>query len=128
MNEEILYYVGFCSCCGTGPLGIRICGGCQRPWIVCDECDAVWATPDCDGQPMTPSDLQLPCPTCQTSLRKLPSRWAKAEDLARIGWESDVVGKGSPLATDPVETETDSDDDCGEKNETTDLSDHNGES
>ncbi|MDG2381458.1 MAG: hypothetical protein P8N76_07280 [Pirellulaceae bacterium] len=128
MTKEILYYVGFCSRCGTGPLGIRICGGCQRPWIVCDECDAVWAAPDCRGEPMTLSDLQLPCPDCQASLRHLPSRWAKAEDLARIGWKGDVVGKGESLTGNSSGAGLDAGDHCAEKNDTNNSSDYGAES
>lgn len=105
MTEDTLYYVGFCSRCGTGPLGIRICGGCQRPWIVCDECDAVWAEPTCKGEALTLEEPDMPCPQCQTSLQQQPSCWATAEDLARIGWHRDVVGQGTPFAANTKDQE-----------------------
>lgn len=99
-QRETLYYVGFCKRCGTGPLGVRICGPCGRPWIVCDECDAVWDNPSCDGEPLTLAEPELPCPACQASLMAPTSRWASEEDLDRVGWHEYVVGKGTAFGTD----------------------------
>ena len=42
-DKRRMYYVGFCRICGTGPLGLRECGGCGEVVVLCDECDAVLA-------------------------------------------------------------------------------------
>ena len=90
-------YVGFCPVCGTGPLGIRICGGQGDAVILCDECDAVWLEPQCGELPFFPEQPDLPCPLCAGTLRHEPAHWASHEEVDRLGWQHAVIGEGEAL-------------------------------
>ncbi len=98
MTDETLLYVGFCSCCGTGPMGIRICHTCRAPLVMCDECDAVWLSPEPGTEPLYPEQPQLPCPHCGHSLRD-GSHWGTRQELTELGWVAYVRGEGAPLKT-----------------------------
>ncbi len=94
-----MHYVGFCSSCGVGVLGVRLCAG-GDVVALCDECDAVWLTPDVYGEVHFPAQPDLPCPTCNQSLVHEPARWATMDDLARpenVHWQEAILGMGEPL-------------------------------
>ena len=105
---ESMFFVGFCSSCGTGPLGIRICGACQRPVVLCDECDAIWLEPTVSGAPRFFEQPELPCPDCGGSLLSQTSHWATRAELAGSDWWPHVVGEGAPFESQrPTEQEYD---------------------
>ena len=104
-QAETIYYFGFCKRCGTGPLAARVCGGCERLWVICDECDATWPDPKCEGEPIALSDPDLPCPVCNASLIQPPSRWADLADLTRVGWRENVMGQGTPFGVERDQTD-----------------------
>ncbi len=101
--------IAFCPICGGGLCGIRICGvadedrartgsrtfsktGSTEPHglIVCDECEAIWLEPD-TSTPHQYLDLEdAMCPICGEALWGLQSRWATADDVDVLGWESAV--------------------------------------
>ncbi len=93
-----MYYVGFCRICGTGPLGLRACGGCGEVVVLCDECDAVW--PKCDStgsfsaKPQLADEGELPCPHCEGSLIEKPSRWATKTMINKADWVQDALDAG----------------------------------
>lgn len=92
-----LFYVGFCSSCETGPLGVRVCGNCDKPIILCDECDAIWMDVDRSAPPTFPEQPDLPCPHCKSSLLSEKSHWANRSELESAGWLAAVVGEGEAL-------------------------------
>ncbi|MCA9149877.1 MAG: hypothetical protein KDA92_11280 [Planctomycetales bacterium] len=98
MNST-LYVVGYCPSCGTGPLGVRICGGCGRPNVLCEECDALWLTPDVTGRPVFPRQPDLPCPACETSLLAPGAHWASFFELEALGWEQRIIDVGRALGS-----------------------------
>ncbi|VAX38407.1 hypothetical protein MNBD_PLANCTO02-1413 [hydrothermal vent metagenome] len=94
-----MYYIGFCSSCGGGVLGVRICGE-GDVVALCDECDALWLSPVLKNSPQFPEQPDLPCPYCRQSLIKTPARWATTDDLAlpqNKHWRESILGTGEPL-------------------------------
>jgi hypothetical protein len=92
-----LHYVGFCSVCGTGPVGIRVCANGGHPVMLCDECDATWTEPNLSGDPTFPAQPSLPCPICSGSLRKPPAHWALQDEIEAFGLRWAVKGSGAAL-------------------------------
>jgi len=90
-----MFYIGFCRICGTGPLGLRTCGGCGRIVVLCDECDAVWTDADVAAEPAFSNDPALPCPSCSQSLFDSPSHWATRDEINGSEWLADAIAKGS---------------------------------
>jgi hypothetical protein len=87
--RQPMFYVGFCRICGTGPLGLRSCGGCSRIAVLCDECEAVWPDSNLVATPIMDEgkiDENTPCPKCHQSLLAAPSHWATAEEIAATDW------------------------------------------
>ena len=108
-DGQELVYVGFCRICGTGPLGLRECGGCGEILVMCDECDAVWTDGNFSAQPLLAGEAgALPCPYCGASLAEEPSRWAPKSKIEKVAWLLDALrngelelGRGSPLKPEP---------------------------
>ena len=91
-----MYFVGFCHVCGQGLLGIRVC--CEPDaLIVCDECEAVWTSPECGEPPLYPDPEGSLCPRCHKPLWDLPAHWASREEIAALAWSDAVMGEvGEP--------------------------------
>ncbi len=98
-DKRRMYYVGFCRICGTGPLGLRECGGCGELVVLCDECDAVWShegiDADFSAKPQFAKEGELPCPHCEASLIEKPSRWATKSKIEKTDWVQDLLEKGT---------------------------------
>ena len=94
-GRQRMFYVGHCRVCGTGPLGLRYCGGCQGVVILCDECDAAWSNADLEGKPTFARDGELPCPGCDASLVDAPSRWASREEIENVDWLQQAIDDGT---------------------------------
>ena len=98
-EKRRMYYVGFCRICGTGPLGLRQCGGCKEVVVLCDECDAVWT--DCGtkgdfaAKPQFAKEGVLPCPHCEASLIEKPSRWAYKKTIDVTPWVQEALKAGT---------------------------------
>lgn len=92
MNNDIPH-LGFCSSCKTGPLLVRLCGGCGLPCVLCDECDAMWVGPEVDAPPMFPAEEDASCLHCGGSLWSEESSWASADRLTEMGWGAYIVAK-----------------------------------
>jgi hypothetical protein len=90
MNHRVLYVIAFCPVCETGPVGVRICGRCGAAVAVCEECDAVWLTPDVKACPRFDDDPDLPCPHCSFGLWDPPSHWANFAELESHGWQRHI--------------------------------------
>ena len=114
MNEPIdhsttpLHSIGHCPVCEAGLLGVRLCHGDPtgrlaaaaglrhegdtrriHGLVICDECEAIWRTPD----PQTPHELadaeHAVCPRCQTDLWQR-SHWASLDEVSRLGWTESI--------------------------------------
>ncbi len=105
MNRSI-YHVGICSICHQGVLGIRICGGCQAAMVICDECEALWTGPSCQGRPIFPTQGGAPCPICAASLYQGHAHWADAREIEQLGWTGFTQGEsGATDSAHPDSTE-----------------------
>lgn len=96
-----MFYVGDCSVCGQGTLGVRTCGQCNKGCILCDECDALWRTPNLKEAPQFPTQPMVSCPNCMHSLNDESSHWSTKEEIVEYGWMSAVVGEGATLGEEP---------------------------
>jgi len=81
--------IDYCPICGGGLCGIRICGirdEVPHGLIVCDECEAIWKTPDVSSRHQYPDAEDARCPTCERPLWGPQSRWANWDDCSELGW------------------------------------------
>lgn len=88
-----MYYTGICPACEQGTLGLRICSSQQDLVILCDECDALWLSPDTSAPPLFPDQPELPCPACEGNLMDPPAHWASLGELFQRGWLPAVKGE-----------------------------------
>ena len=93
-TKKPMTYVGFCRICGTGPLGLRECGGCNAVVVLCDECDATWTDADFSSKPRFAQAGRLPCPHCEASLIEKPSRWATKTKINGVAWVQAALREG----------------------------------
>ncbi len=54
--------------------------------IVCDECDAIWLTPDLETPHQYPDAEDPRCPICSERMWGQTSRWANWMDVDSLGW------------------------------------------
>jgi hypothetical protein len=87
-----MYFVDHCRVCEQGLLGIRICCGGVEPLVVCDECEAVWFTPDSQARPLYPEQPHSKCPRCGQPLWSRPAHWATWDEIAELDWQRHVIG------------------------------------
>lgn len=93
-DQQQMHYVGHCRICGTGPLGLRECGGCGEIVVMCEECDAVWTDANFAAKPRYASEGDLGCPYCETSLLAKPSRWAPQAHIEKLAWLQTALDTG----------------------------------
>ncbi len=55
--------------------------------IVCDECEAIWLSPDCQTDHLYTDPEFARCPVCGDALWGASSHWATADEVAGLGWE-----------------------------------------
>lgn len=87
--------VGTCRICETGPLGLRLCGGCQSVLILCNECDAAWIDSHCDTKPAYADEESMPCPHCEKSLWDEQASWLNREEIDSVSWITDAIKEGT---------------------------------
>jgi hypothetical protein len=95
--EDHVHYLATCPICEQGLIGVRICCQGREPLALCDECEAIWYEPSCQGQPVYPRDDQ--CPRCGRPLWERPGRWATRRDIERVGWAKHVIGQARTRST-----------------------------
>lgn len=88
-----MYYVGTCSVCEQGNLGIRICSKEADALILCDECDALWLSTDLTDLPLFLEQPNLPCPCCPGNLTDSSAHWASFREIYKKGWIDAVKGE-----------------------------------
>lgn len=95
-----MFYISIiCPACSAGVVGFRRCSDEHRIVLLCDECNAVWKSPDDISLktvifPQAPSYL-INGP--EVSVAKPASRWATADEITRAGWHHFVAGEGKAL-------------------------------
>ncbi|MCA9110702.1 MAG: hypothetical protein KDA52_12185 [Planctomycetaceae bacterium] len=108
MRHTLMYYVGLCPLCEEGLLGIRICG--SQAWVLCDECDALWANPPHENEEPLIVQADPRCPDCGHSLWNEPAHWADRQEVTDAGWWENVAGEagereesGGPRTPDRID-------------------------
>ncbi len=86
--------VGNCRICGTGPLGLRLCGICKNIVILCKECDAAWIDAHLDTKPVYADEESMPCPHCKNSLWSNESTWATEDEVGGVDWINEAIENG----------------------------------
>ena len=92
-----MWYVGFCPRVVREPSGVRICSSGRHTVAMCDECDAVWQSPELDSPPTYVQQPGLPCPDCGESLLNAPAHWATLDEVQQAGWQDSLIGQGPAL-------------------------------
>ena len=101
--SDLFYHLGTCPFCDQGLLGVRTCGNCLASFVICDECEAVWETPD-TSEPASLLELpDIPCPHCESSLVADPSRWATLDEIEQLDWQDHIQGEYSSLESDAAD-------------------------
>ena len=62
--------------------------------MLCEECDAVWTDGDFSVKPQLAGENDLPCPYCEASLIRPPSRWAEASKIKKLAWLQTALEAG----------------------------------
>ncbi|WP_298869096.1 hypothetical protein [uncultured Gimesia sp.] len=88
-----MYYIGTCPFCEQGNLGVRICSKIEHTVILCDECDALWLSPEITEKPVFLEEPNLPCPNCLGNLTDAPARWSSLGEIFMRGWISAIKGE-----------------------------------
>lgn len=82
---------------------MRVCAGRdaipQHGLIMCDECEAIWMSPDPESPHVYPDAESAACPICQNPLFGDEVRFASQSDLEQLGW----AGAIDPALTMEVE-------------------------
>jgi len=102
-----MLYAGQCPVCGEGLRGIRSC--CGRCVALCDECDALWTSPDLVDRVSTSSGPT--CANCHLSLWGDQAHWATTTEARAAGWLSRV----QQIEQQASHTTTEADDSANEK-------------
>lgn len=97
------HYFGICRICGEGALGAWICGACNSAVVMCDECDATWATPDSAAEPSYSELLQMPCSDCGAPILLPPSHWADRARITELGWSHLLAENGAEQKNDDLD-------------------------
>jgi len=84
--------VGTCRVCGQGLLGVRVCSDHHPPIVLCQECESIWQTPQCEGSPQHSIQPGSRCPICDQPLFTPPAHWADQTEIARLGWSDSITG------------------------------------
>ncbi|MBL8870247.1 MAG: hypothetical protein JNK90_10670 [Planctomycetaceae bacterium] len=107
MNEPQLHEsLGTCPVCEGGQCRVRWCGGCtpELPIVLCDECDAYWATPDTTQPPGFLNSETGRVGESNWSAWDDSARWATKDEVTLLGWDR----PSGPISTDWVLPATDS--------------------
>ena len=65
----------------------------QHGLVVCDECEAIWLSPDTETDHLYPDPENSRCPICHDALWGQSSHWASMQEIGELGWEHAVDSK-----------------------------------
>lgn len=85
MSDNSLPYISSCEFCEQGLVRIASCHNCEDLVAICDECEAVWASPQAIADDAgAPTNAQHPdCPHCDRD--GTPWRFLTRVDLEQMG-------------------------------------------
>lgn len=87
-----MLHAGTCPKCEQGVRGFRTCG--CAVLLMCDECEAVWTSPDAD-EVVFPAQPDLPSPLTGQSLLGASARWCDESEVDAAGWATAIEGEVS---------------------------------
>ena len=93
-DETTWIYAGNCPVCQCGLRRIRVsetADGELRGYVLCDECEAIWLTPDATSDYRFPRAEKPECPVSGGPLYGPQSRWATVSDVQALGWLDQVT-------------------------------------
>ncbi|HBE71329.1 MAG TPA: hypothetical protein DDW52_24550 [Planctomycetaceae bacterium] len=104
-------YAGSCKICGDGLRRVRRSvdeAGKAHYFLLCDECEAIWLSPDQRGEQQY-ADVESPiCPITGRPLYGEHAGWAGAEEIKDLPWSDAIlvtpVNSGA-AASDPLESD-----------------------
>lgn len=65
----------------------------QHGLVVCDECEAIWLSPDTETDHIYPDPENARCPICHDALWGQSSHWASMSEISELGWDHTVDSK-----------------------------------
>jgi uncharacterized protein YbaR (Trm112 family) len=92
--HPVWIHAGACPVCEAGLRRVRACYGDSRTaaaphgYVICDECEALWLTPDPQSPRFYPDTEQPACPVCQGPLFGSQAHYATVEEVRQLGWQT----------------------------------------
>lgn len=93
-EETTWIYAGNCPVCQCGLRRIRVsvtADGELRGYVMCDECEAIWLSPDAATGYRYPHAEKPECPVTDGPLYGPQTRWATLSDVRTLGWLDQVT-------------------------------------
>ena len=97
LESRRAFFVGTCSVCGTGNIGICVPASGRCVVALCDECDAVWLDSQLKDGPYDLDEPDFLCPGDGSTMRMPPARWANLAEVSAAGWAEAVIAEGNAL-------------------------------
>lgn len=102
-------HAGSCKICGDGMRRVRRSrdeAGKAHYFLLCDECEAIWLTPDQRGEQQY-ADVENPkCPITGLPLYGEHAGWATADEVKELAWASAIeftsVDSGESVSDSPA--------------------------
>lgn len=82
-----MYLKPICGVCASSTLQIVVCG--DYPdyfFVICEECDSAWETPELLGEPYYPEYNEWRCPNGKGTAKVPPSYAASEAQIRALGW------------------------------------------
>lgn len=93
MNHYLIY-AGQCPVCESGLCRVRICGiteGHPHGLVICDDCEAIWMSPDLSGPHYYSDPVHPVSPVDGDAIWSDQNRWATPDDIGQLGWYGQVT-------------------------------------
>lgn len=86
-------HIGECPVCVNGICRVRTCidSSGKHFYALCDECEALWLSPDTNADKQFPEAENPSCPICSQPLYGSQANWTRAEDLADTDWAEQSI-------------------------------------
>ncbi|GAB5403576.1 MAG: hypothetical protein Aurels2KO_18070 [Aureliella sp.] len=87
-------HAGSCPICGDGLRRARFCAdatGEKHFYLLCDECEALWITPDDSGEQKYASMEDPMCPICSATMYGSSAGWVESNDVDTTPWPAKLT-------------------------------------